>query len=205
MKLLSHPNIATIHDAFEDDKRMYIITDKCVKGNPLLEEMASRKNLTEKDVAMLAKSMLTVLDYLHSKGLAHKSLRPESILLGAGEPFDKIIITDFEGGYPVGSKTSKLVPPFYLAPEALKGDAGPQSDMWSVGVIIYVLLSGGPPATDDKSTDVFHKIRQGQFELSSPVWFSVSKTAKQFVIQCLKKDAKYRLTPKKAMEHEWIK
>jgi calcium-dependent protein kinase len=102
-------------------------------------------------VALLIQAILKALAYLESKEITHGNLKPESILIGPNEPFEKIQINDFEGGYPLDSKSSRENPPYCLAPEALTHKLEPKSDIWSVGVITFILLSGIPPLDDDRS------------------------------------------------------
>lgn len=153
LKGLDHPNIVKMYQYFEDEKRYYIITDIC-KGGELFDEIIARGKFSENDAAKLIKQVLLCINYCHEKKIVHRDLKPENILLESNKDFDQIQIIDFGTSVFCDDKEyldEKLGTPYYIAPEVLAKKYGSKCDLWSIGVITYIILSGIPPfngATD---------------------------------------------------------
>ena len=147
LKDLDHPNILKMYEFFEDDKRYYIVTDIC-KGGELFDEIVARGKFTEKDASVLMKQVLGCINYCHTNNIVHRDLKPENILLESNKAFDQIKIIDFGTSLVIqdGEKLDeKLGTPYYIAPEVLAKNYGSKCDIWSCGVITYIILSGIPP------------------------------------------------------------
>lgn len=145
-----------------------------------------------------------MLKSLKTNNLTHKNLRADCIHLAAGKPFDSVKISGFEGGFPFGKKNTRATDLFYLSPEALIEKYADNSDVWSIGVLAYVILSGTPISTKQSAKDLMQSVSHGAFEFHDPVWFSVSLEAKDFITQACRKDPKFRLSLDSALEHKWI-
>mmetsp|Transcript_24774 Transcript_24774/g.21999 ORF Transcript_24774/g.21999 Transcript_24774/m.21999 type:complete len:169 (+) Transcript_24774:252-758(+) len=147
LRELDHPNIVKMYEYFEDEKRYYIITEIC-KGGELFDEIIARGKFTEKDAAVLVKQILSCINYCHKNKIVHRDLKPENVLLEQNKDFDQIKIIDF-GTSLVHSENKlldeKLGTPYYIAPEVLNKKYNEKCDLWSIGVITYILLSGMPP------------------------------------------------------------
>lgn len=147
LKEIDHPNIVKMYEFFEDEKRYYIVTEIC-KGGELFDEILARGKFNEKDAAVLIKQVLSCINYCHSAKIVHRDLKPENILLEQNKEFDQIKIIDFGTSLvydPNKKLDEKLGTPYYIAPEVLGKSYGSKCDIWSIGVIVYILLSGIPP------------------------------------------------------------
>ena len=206
LKSLDHPNIVKIYEYFEDEKRFYIVTD-LVKGGELFDEIIKRGKFNERDAATLMKQMLSCIAYCHDNGVVHRDLKPENVLLEESMEFDQIKMIDFGTALPfkAGQKLTEMIgTPYYIAPEVLNKKYGKECDLWSLGVITYIVMSGLPPfngATDD---EIMKAIKKGAFNFNNAVWKGVSADCKDFITQLLTYDPSKRISAKNALNHSWI-
>jgi len=206
LKDLDHPNILKMYEFFEDEKRYYIVTDIC-KGGELFDEIVSRGKFSEQDASMLMKQVLSCINYCHQNHIVHRDLKPENILLEQNKEFDQIKIIDFGTSLIIedGKKLDeKLGTPYYIAPEVLAKNYGSKCDIWSCGVITFIVLSGIPPFNGSSDQEIMKKVKAGKFSFSDPVWNSMSDMAKDFITQLLIKDQNKRPTANEALQHPWI-
>jgi len=206
LKDLDHPNILKMYEFFEDEKRYYIVTDIC-KGGELFDEILARGKFSEKDAAMLMKQVLSCINYCHSNKIVHRDLKPENILLEQNKEFDQIKIIDFGTSLVVEGDQKldeKLGTPYYIAPEVLAKSYGAKCDIWSCGVITYIVLSGIPPFNGASDQEIMKKVKVGKFSFADPCWNSISDTAKDFISQLLIKDQTKRPSAGEALLHPWI-
>ncbi len=207
LSLLDHPNIIKIYEYFVDDVYYYIITE-LAKGGELYDQICYIKNYSENDAANIMKQILSGIYYFHSKNIVHRDLKPENILLETntkGDFFIKII--DFgNSNFCENSKklSLKVGTPQYMAPEVINKDYNKKCDIWSCGVIMYVLLSGSPPfdGPDDKS--IQNKVRSGKFSFDNETWNTVSPEAKDLISKMLVLDPKKRIAAQEAVKDIWI-
>lgn len=196
LKDLDHPNIIKINEFFEDEKRYYIVTEIC-KGGELFDEIVEKGYFAEKDAAKLMKQILSCINYCHLNNIVHRDLKPENILLEKDKDFDKIKIIDFgtslmfEKGVDI---KEKLGTPYYIAPEVLKKKYGPKCDIWSCGVIAYIVMCGAPPFNGDSEKEIINKVKDGRVSFSSPIWNKISPEAKDFIEKLLKVNPDVRLS-----------
>jgi len=147
LKEIDHPNIVNMYEFFEDEKRYYLVTEIC-KGGELFDEILQRGKFSERDGAVLMKQVLSCINYCHQNNIVHRDLKPENILLEQNKEFDAIKIIDFGTSLvydPNKNLDEKLGTPYYIAPEVLNKNYNSKCDIWSCGVICYILLSGMPP------------------------------------------------------------
>ena len=147
---LDHPNILRMYESYECDKRYYIVMD-ISRGGELFDEIAKNKFFTEQNAQIVVKALITCISYLHAKNIMHRDLKPENILLEESGEFDKIKLIDFGESleFTKGEKYTDMVgTPYYIAPEVIGKSYDEKCDMWSVGVITFILLSGTPPFGD---------------------------------------------------------
>jgi len=138
----------------------------------------------------------------------HRDLKPENILLEESGEFDKIKLIDFGESleYTKGEKYSDMVgTPYYIAPEVLNKSYDEKCDMWSVGVITYILLSGTPPFGGRNEKQIMANVQTGKFNFNNPAWNNVSENAKDFISKLLVMDPAKRMSAKEALKHVWLK
>jgi calcium-dependent protein kinase len=206
LKDLDHPNILKMYEFFEDEKRYYIVTDIC-KGGELFDEIVARGKFSERDASLLMKQVLSCINYCHQNKIVHRDLKPENILLEQNKEFDQIKIIDFGTSLIVdeGKKLDeKLGTPYYIAPEVLAKNYGQKCDIWSCGVITYIVLSGIPPFNGASDQEIMKKVKIGKFTFQDQIWNNISDHAKDFITQLLTKDQNKRPTAEQALKHPWI-
>jgi calcium-dependent protein kinase len=206
LRELDHPNILKMYEFFEDDKRYYIVTDIC-KGGELFDEILARGKFSEKDAAMLMKQVLSCINYCHQNRIVHRDLKPENILLEQTKEFDQIKIIDFGTSlyFKENQKLSeKLGTPYYIAPEVLNKNYNEKCDIWSCGVITYIVLSGIPPFNGATDQEIMKKVKSGKFSFNDPCWKSISDNAKDFITTLLTMNSEKRPSAADALNHPWI-
>eukprot|EP00927_Polykrikos_kofoidii_P049209 TRINITY_DN43304_c0_g1_i1.p1 TRINITY_DN43304_c0_g1~~TRINITY_DN43304_c0_g1_i1.p1 ORF type:complete len:1767 (-),score=274.93 TRINITY_DN43304_c0_g1_i1:68-5302(-) len=206
---VSHRNIVQLLEVYESeiDQAVLLVMELCT-GRELFERLAERKWYSEFDAARVARQMLDAVSYLHSQNICHRDLKLENWLYENPSPEAKLKLCDFGFGQivePSVQLTATLGSLYYLAPEVLEGSYGLPCDMWSIGVIVYMLLSGVPPFDGKTDELVISKIRQGRFASGGKRWESISESAKHFVRSILRKDPYERLTSVEAAQHAWLK
>ena len=205
LRKLDHPNIVKIYEYFEDPKRYYIITDH-IQGGELFDEIIQRGKFSEYDCAVILKQILSAVSYCHHYGVIHRDLKPENLLLEASKEFDQIKLIDF-GTAVRKSKgqvcTETIGTAYYIAPEVLNGQYGKECDIWSIGVIAYILLSGTPPFRGKNDEEILKNIKKQEVSFSGPSWKGVSADAVDFVKSCFL-SAKQRITAHIALKHPFI-
>ena len=207
LKDLDHPNILKMYEFFEDEKRYYIVTDIC-KGGELFDEIVAKGKFGEKDAAMLINQVLTCINYCHKNHIVHRDLKPENVLLEANKEFDQIKIIDFGTSLVIKDNEKldeKLGTPYYIAPEVLQKNYGAKCDIWSIGVITYIILSGIPPFNGASDQEIMKKVKLGKFNFNDPVWKSISDQCKDFISKLLTLDQNARPAAEQALEHPWLK
>uniref|UniRef100_A0A6B2L4C0 non-specific serine/threonine protein kinase n=1 Tax=Arcella intermedia TaxID=1963864 RepID=A0A6B2L4C0_9EUKA len=204
---LKHPNILSIHDVFETDSTLYIVLE-LVTGGELYDKI-SRHPIPEDKAKCYFRQILHAIKYLHDKGVAHRDLKPENILL-KDDTSDIIKISDFGLSRVVDSQTSMRTicgTPQYLAPEILQSKSssgyGIACDLWSLGVILYLMLSGSLPF-DDKPGEMFEQIQNAEYEFTDELWDDISDEAKNLIKKLLVADPKQRITVDGALQSHWM-
>jgi serine/threonine protein kinase len=204
---LRHFHIVKLLDFFEERTYFYLIMERMIGGD-VFEKIVEKTQYTEKDARDLVKDLLHAVEYIHGRGVAHRDLKPQNLLLVTENDDTSIKICDFGFAKRVHTPQSLFTrcgTPTYVAPEILKNHPHDISvDMWSVGVIIYVVLVGYPPFIDEDQKRLFEKIRHGVFEFYPEDWDPVSEDAKDLIRKCLVVDPCNRFTVSEALEHIWI-
>jgi len=209
MKRLSHKNVLQLREVFDSPDKICLVTE-LVSGGELFEKIVEVGSYTEPDAANLVRQVVDGVAYLHANGVAHRDLKPENLLVG-GANEDEIKIADFGlsksfGSGPEGRLETSCGTPDYVAPEVLRGEVYDHSvDLWSVGVITYILLCGFPPFWGESQGELFDKILSVSFDFPDPEWTNVSPEAKDFIRHLLVKDPAERFTAKACLDHAWLK
>lgn len=206
-----HPHIIQLKEIYEKKGRMYIVME-LVTGGELFDRIIARQHFSEEDARDLLHVLIETIRHMHSYGIVHRDLKPENILFANDAPDAPIKIADF-GLAKLWQPTEEgdalktlCGTPGYVAPEVLKNRQGytPQCDMWSVGVILYILLCGYPPFQHEQQNKLFKQILKADFHFHSPWWDKVSAEAKDMVSRLLVVDPSKRLTPQEAMQHPFM-
>eukprot|EP00891_Asterochloris_glomerata_P001841 jgi/Astpho2/1841/fgenesh1_pm.00038_%23_10_t len=209
---VQHPNCIKLFAVYITPRKVYLITE-LVTGGELLDRVTAKGNYTEKDAADLITQLLEGVSYLHSQGIVHRDLKLENMLMTDHTDKSPIKIADFglSKFFQQGTVLSTMCgSPQYVAPEILGISDGNQAyspavDMWSVGVILFILLSGYSPFDDENDAVLFEKIKSGNYDADDPIWDHVSNSAKDLVARLLIVDASQRLSAKQALQHPWLK
>jgi serine/threonine protein kinase len=208
MSSLSHPHIVPLIDFFEE-KDCYFLVMELMSGGDLFDRIGKKKSYSEADARDLAIKMLKAMAYCHSHSIAHCDMKPKNLLLMSEDNDSYIKLADF--GFAARchipkSLTKQCGTPFFVSPEILmRQPYDQQSDMWSVGCIIFLLLSGNLPFMGRSQKELFRKIVSGKFEFDEDDWCDVSNDAKDLVQKLLVLDPDERLTSSQALKHKWMK
>lgn len=203
---LTHSNIVQLIETFEDKHKVYLVME-LVTGGELFDRIVEKGSYTEKDASMLIRQVLEAVDYMHEQGVVHRDLKPENLLYYSRDEDSKIMISDFGLSKMEDSRTMATAcgTPGYVAPEVLaQKPYGKAVDVWSIGVISYILLCGYPPFYDENDANLFAQILKGDFEFDAPYWDDISDSAKDFIRHLMCVDPAKRYTCKQALAHEWI-
>lgn len=203
---ICHPGVINLEFMFESADKIYVVMEK-LKGD-MLEMILSSHNgrLCERMTKFVASQILIALRHLHSRHVVHCDLKPENVLLSTNNPFPQVKLCDFGFSRVIGEKSfrrSVVGTPAYLAPEVLKNKGYNKSlDMWSVGVILYVSLSGTFPFNEDE--DITDQIQNAAFMYPPNPWNLVSREAKELISKILQVKIGNRFTVEKTLNHSWL-
>ena len=205
VKQLDHPNIIKFFEIFEETKRILIVMEKS-KGEELFEVLIKKKNFSERQACLIAKEILLVLAYLHDKGVIHRDLKPENVLLEEyGQGFGVKVVNYLSAVKVVkGSLVTGLVgTAYYVAPEVVQGVYNEKCDLWSLGVILFMLLSNYPPFDGHSDKEILEKVTTSQPNYNEPIWSTVSEEAKDLISKLICPEP-VRLSAVQALMHPWI-
>eukprot|EP01117_Protostelium_nocturnum_P013866 TRINITY_DN5217_c1_g2_i1.p1 TRINITY_DN5217_c1_g2~~TRINITY_DN5217_c1_g2_i1.p1 ORF type:complete len:490 (+),score=120.21 TRINITY_DN5217_c1_g2_i1:94-1563(+) len=205
---LNHEHIVKIHQVFQSDKFIHLILDHASGGD--LFEHIMKNPYSEDQARNLFTQILEAVKYLHDKGISHRDLKPENVLL-SDEVSNVIKLTDFGLARIVGDtemmKTTCGTPQ-YVAPEVLSKSESTgyskQVDVWSLGVLLYVMLSGSPAFDEHRGTPLFEQILSGSVEFPEEDWADVSKEAQKFIKKMLTVDPSKRISIDEALKNSWV-
>ncbi|CAN6465564.1 unnamed protein product [Victoria cruziana] len=205
MKLIKHPNVIQMHEVMASKTKIYIILE-FVTGGELFDKILNNGRLKEDEARKYFQQLINAVDYCHSRGVYHRDLKPENLLLDS----DGVLkVSDFglsalsQQVQENGLLYTTCGTPNYVAPEVIndKGYDGSKADLWSCGVILYVLMAGYLPFDDSNLMELYKKISKANF--TCPPWFSTS--AKKLIKKILDPNVKTRITVAELMENEWFK
>ncbi|XP_019880244.1 serine/threonine-protein kinase D3 isoform X2 [Aethina tumida] len=203
---LSHPGVVNLERMFETPERIFVVMEK-LKGDMLEMILSHEKGrLTERVTKFLITQILIALKHLHSKNIVHCDLKPENVLLSSDAEYPQVKLCDFGFARIIGEKSfrrSVVGTPAYLAPEVLRNKGYNRSlDMWSVGVIVYVSLSGTFPFNEDE--DINEQIQNAAFMYPPNPWKEISSDAIDLINNLLQVKQRKRYTVDKSLQHIWL-
>jgi len=207
-KTLDHQHILRIKYYFQDLKNFYIMSELC-EGGSLVNEIVKENELpSERLIAHIMRSLFSVISYCHSRKIVHRDLKPENILISGydSEGMPNIKLADFGASKVFANNTPKTLEGSFLfmAPEVFDPPYTEKCDIWSIGVIMYILLSGRPPFYAKNRVELVNKVKTQTPNFKSKIWDVVSSPAKDLLKKLLVRDPKKRLSARRALQHPWF-
>ncbi|KAL3821047.1 hypothetical protein ACJIZ3_006952 [Penstemon smallii] len=205
--LSGQPNIVQFKGAYEDEDSVHLVMELC-EGGELFDRIIAKGHYSESAAASICRVIVNVVHMCHFMGVMHRDLKPENFLLSDKSEGALLKATDF--GLSVfieeGKTYKDLVgSAYYVAPEVLHRKYGKEVDIWSSGVMLYILLTGVPPFWAETEKGIFDAILRGYIDFESQPWPSISNSAKDLVRRMLTQDPKERITADQILEHPWIR
>jgi calcium/calmodulin-dependent protein kinase I len=222
---LDHPNVVGLKEYFVDQSKVYLITE-LLRGGALLEAVLEQGHYSEADARTVFRQLIMAIQYLHSQGVVHRDVKLDNLLLVSPGDISRIKIADFgfakklQGGRGNAMQTV-CGTSGYIAPEVIQvamlpsGDMrstweqkqqhyGPPCDLWSAGVVLYMLLAGSPPFFDASEPRLLRSIMQAKYDFDTAAWDPVSGEAKDLIRKLLVVDPAQRLTCEQVLQHPWM-
>ena len=209
LRKISHPNITNIFEIFEDSKKYYVIME-FLEGGELFDAITSIGSFSEESACQVMKQILSAIYYLHSNCIVHRDLKPENIMLlqkpQNGNYHIKLIDFGTAKTFKPGKKMSKFIgTSYYIAPEVLKERYDEKCDVWSCGIILYILLCGYPPFNGNANVEIFHAIQNQNPIFTGEEWEDITPEAKDLIKIMLKKNPNERWSADQCLKHKWFK
>ena len=202
METLNHPSIAKITEYFEDNENYYIVME-FIEGRELFEEMFEETSFTEEKAARITQKMLTSLNHMHHRHILHRDVKPENIMINERQ----VKLIDF-GSSTRFNKNEKLQEItgscYYIAPEVLDGAYNEKCDIWSLGIILYIMLTGIIPYDGENDYEVLKQIRSDSEIFEKPEFETVSDDAQDLLRRMLRRNDIERISAKEALRHPWL-
>ncbi|TDH67690.1 hypothetical protein CCR75_006887 [Bremia lactucae] len=209
LREMQHPHIVKLYDVYQEDTYFFLVTEY-MPGGELFDRIVKKNFYSEREARDLVKVLLETIAFCHDADVVHRDLKPENLLLSSADDDADIKLADFgfakkaiestEAGLSTACGT-----PGYVAPEILMSKPyGKEVDIWSIGVITYILLCGYPPFHHNNQGMLFRLIKAGSYEFDSPYWDEVSAEAKDLIGKMLVLQPEERGTARQLLEHPWI-
>jgi calcium-dependent protein kinase len=205
LRQLSHPHILKTYEWFEDENNYYLATEM-IEGGTLLKRVEDMDKFGEYEAAVIMQQLLSTINYIQSRNIFHRDIKLENIMLEKSEEFSiKLIDFGLSEYFDEKTKFDVIVgSPYYMAPEVIQAEYNNKCDVWSTGVLMYILLSGEYPYYAQGIKQVFKKIKYSKHEFKSHRWTKISPSAKDLINRMLEKDYNKRPTPEECLKHQWI-
>ena len=207
-----HPSIIKLYEVFETKHSFFLIMEECQGGEVferILEHIQNEKMYSEKDAARIFQQLMSAIEYCHNNGICHRDLKPENLLyLNKGsEENNPIKVIDFglsEVITPNKKLYTKVGTSYYISPEVIKGSYTEKCDIWSAGVILYILLSGNPPFDGENNIQIYKNISEMKFTFPDKNWRNISNEAKNLICNMISPENE-RFNARQVLEHPWLK
>lgn len=209
MQELRHPNIISLHDTFISSNLLAIVMDLAPNGD-VFDRLMKSTSYSELDARSSIEVLLGAIHHCHERRIAHRDLKPDNLLLVQDSKDNQWTIKLADFGFAKRAKNEKCLvtqcgSPIYVSPEILHGTPyGTKTDLWSIGVITYILLCGFPPFIGNSTKDLFRSIKKGKFSFRGDQWEMITSEGKDFISSLLICDPKDRYDATLAMEHPWL-
>ena len=212
LRKADHPNIIKLYEIFESKRSYYLIMEECKGGevfDRIIEHIQKKDMYSEKDASIILRQMMSAVEYCHNNGIAHRDLKPENLLYLNDGPEDNNPIKVIDFGLsqvisPQRKLKTKVGTAYYVSPEILNGAYSEKCDIWSAGVILYILLSGDPPFNGPSDLAIYKKIAEMKFDFPENKWSRISDEAKDLIKHMIAPENK-RYSAREVMEHAWMK
>ena len=203
---LGTANFITVYDVYQDETNLAIVSDLC-RGEELFDRMVSQEFITENQVARYLLQIGNALGYLCSLDIVHGDLKPENLLFETSEENSNLKLVDF-GFCKYFTEHMRILErvgtPYYMAPEVISGDYQKKSDVWSLGVILYVMLSGRPPFNGNTDTEILMSIMNQEPKFDGKIWKEISLGAIQLIRSMLTRDLTERYFIQEVLRDQWL-
>ena len=207
---LDHPNIIKLYEYYEDEKKIYLIMELCTGGelfDKIIENTEKGKQFTEKQAANIFKQMMSAVNYCHKNGIVHRDLKPENLLYFDKSENSPIKVIDFGMSKRFDHNklmSEKVGTAYYISPEVIKGKYDEKCDIWSAGVILYILICGYPCFNGEDDREILVAIQKGKIRFPSPEWDDVSDDVKNLILRMCCPPEK-RLNAEEVLNESWVK
>ena len=211
MRRIRHHNVVALYDIYSFRQTLVMVLELC-KGGELFDRIVEKTHYSEREARCAFAQMVEAIGHCHSKGVVHRDLKPENLLYA--DEGDVIKLADFGLASLLNANalmTTACGTPGYVSPEILTASKkhhtgyGAECDLWSLGVILYILLCGYPPFYDENNAVIFKLIKAGDYHFNSPYWDDISREAKDLVSKLLTVDPKLRITADAVFDHPWMR
>jgi calcium-dependent protein kinase len=206
MKQIDHPNIVNLYEVFEDNQYIYLPMEVC-EGGELFDKIIEMGHFSEQVACNLFIQMISSIAYLHSKEIVHRDLKPENFLFSHKSISSPLKLIDFGLAKSVSTQSkmsTKTGTCYYVSPEVLAGPYDLKCDIWSLGVILYMMLSGYPPFDGDSDREILEAVKSSQLKFNDPVWDAISSEAKDLLTHLLDRNPTSRFTSQQVLAHPWF-
>ncbi|KAJ0049672.1 hypothetical protein Pint_16035 [Pistacia integerrima] len=205
-RLSGHPNVVDLKAVYEEKEYVHLLMELCA-GGELFHRLEKYGRFPEIQARVIFRQLMQVVKYCHDNGIVHRDLKPENILLATTSSSSPIKLADF--GLATYTKSGQNLhgtvgSPFYIAPEVLAGGYNEAADVWSAGVIMYILLSGMPPFWGKTKSRIFDAVRAADLRFPSDPWDHISESARDLIMGMIRVDPSKRLSAAEVLAHSWI-
>lgn len=209
MKQMDHPHIIKLYESFEDARNVHLVMELC-SGGELFDRITEVGHFTEAQAAAIMQQITRAVHYMHSSCIVHRDLKPENFLFTEKEAIERSTVKIIDFGLsrafaPGQVLTTHVGTAYYLSPQVLQKRYDELCDVWSLGVICFVLLCGYPPFQGDDDAEILALVAKGKFEFDDEDWAAVSEDAKDLIGNLLQMKPSSRPTACQALQHTWIK
>ena len=208
LRSLDHPNIVKYFETYEDDFYIHIVMEY-IPGDNLFQVLTEKLNrkLTERQISKIMSCLLKAVLFLHHNGIIHRDIKPENIVFSDTGNFKSLKLIDFGLSIQQNARKEKrrVGTPYYMAPEMISGNFVKESDVWSIGVIMYILVTGKQPFSGKTKEEVYDKVKNGKYDFKTLYYSKCSNLVKDLIKKILVTEPDKRMTIEACLEHSWFK